>query len=207
MSLGPGYWGVAQNFQRSNSRKCPPPKRINDNILVISKSPRRRHTNSGEGVKMDYRAELARSSLNRKPSQETLMSLLHLDPAPMDNASIYEKELPDLPEEDLESSRSSLRSRNTSSSSTTLGLSGTANGPLYYCTFFVRSCRTPVQLTVFGADANTGGNPTRINSNPHTTLLFLYFWLLRRPACCQHLGLPARLPLRPVLRTVSPHGP
>ncbi|KAK8099053.1 uncharacterized protein PG998_012294 [Apiospora kogelbergensis] len=83
---------------------------------------------------MDYRAELARSSLNRKPSQETLMSLLHLDPAPMDNASIYEKELPDLPEEDLESSRSSLRSRNTSSSSTTLGLSGTANGPLYYLT-------------------------------------------------------------------------
>ncbi|KAK6857117.1 hypothetical protein PG990_011046 [Apiospora arundinis] len=84
---------------------------------------------------MDYRAELNRSSLNRKPSQETLMSLLQLDPAPMDTASLYEKELPDLPEESMQSSTSTLRSRSTAaSSSSTIGLSGTANGPLYYLT-------------------------------------------------------------------------
>lgn len=82
---------------------------------------------------MDYRAELNRSSLNRKPSQETLMSLLQLDPAPMDTASLYEKELPDLPEESMQSSTSTIRSRSTAaSSSSTIGLSGTANGPLYY---------------------------------------------------------------------------
>lgn len=73
--------------------------------------------------------------LRQKSSQETLMSLLQLDPSPMDNASIYEKELPALPEEDMESSRSTIRSHTHSSShsSSSLGLSGTAHGPLYYC--------------------------------------------------------------------------
>ncbi|KAK8037401.1 hypothetical protein PG991_000747 [Apiospora marii] len=74
--------------------------------------------------------------LRQKSSQETLMSLLQLDPSPMDNASIYEKELPALPEENMESSRSTIRSHTHSSShsSSSLGLSGTAHGPLYYLT-------------------------------------------------------------------------
>ncbi|KAI5924554.1 hypothetical protein F4810DRAFT_664175 [Camillea tinctor] len=61
--------------------------------------------------------------LNPMASQETLISLLHLDPTPMDNASIYEKELPPLPNE-----------KPTSSSTASLGLSGSRRGPIYYLT-------------------------------------------------------------------------
>ncbi|KAI0599510.1 hypothetical protein F4775DRAFT_113281 [Biscogniauxia sp. FL1348] len=62
--------------------------------------------------------------LNPMASQETLISLLHLDPTPMDNASIYEKDLPPLPDEE----------KTTSSTTASLGLSGSRRGPIYYLT-------------------------------------------------------------------------
>lgn len=73
--------------------------------------------------------------LNRKASQETIISLLHLDPTPMDSASIYEKELPPVPEADVEDSVASLKSQDTfasTHSTASLGLSGTMRGPIYY---------------------------------------------------------------------------
>ncbi|KAI8959384.1 DUF1691-domain-containing protein [Daldinia sp. FL1419] len=71
-------------------------------------------------------------TLNPKASQETLMSLLQLDPSPIDNASLYEKDLPPLPEEALESSGYSTKRTPTGSTSTTLGLSGSGRGPIFY---------------------------------------------------------------------------
>lgn len=70
-------------------------------------------------------------SLRSTPSQETLISLLHLDPTP-----ITDKELPPLPEESEyggESVTSSVELGHARTSS--LGLSGSAaNGSIYYCT-------------------------------------------------------------------------
>ncbi|KAI4866490.1 DUF1691-domain-containing protein [Hypoxylon rubiginosum] len=66
-------------------------------------------------------------ALHQKASEETLISLLQLDPAPMDNASIYDKELPPLPEEASQSSNHSINA-----STSTLGLSGSGHGPIYY---------------------------------------------------------------------------
>lgn len=68
-------------------------------------------------------------ALHQKASEETLISLLQLDPAPMDNASIYDKELPPLPEEASQSSNHSINA-----STSTLGLSGSGHGPIYYRT-------------------------------------------------------------------------
>jgi hypothetical protein len=54
----------------------------------------------------------------------------------MDSASIYEKELPPLPEADMEDSTASLKSRDmsasTHASTSSLGLSGSKHGPIYY---------------------------------------------------------------------------
>ncbi|KAI1859304.1 uncharacterized protein JN550_012113 [Neoarthrinium moseri] len=67
--------------------------------------------------------------LNHKASQETLISLLQLDPSPIDSPST-DKELPPLPEEEVEASTDTLRSHPTSSTSHTpaspsaIGLSG-----------------------------------------------------------------------------------
>ncbi|KAI2470672.1 DUF1691-domain-containing protein [Annulohypoxylon bovei var. microspora] len=69
--------------------------------------------------------------LNPRASQETLISLLHLDPSPIDNGSAYDKELPPLPEEASQYSNSSLKSSPPASTST-LGLSGSGRGPIYY---------------------------------------------------------------------------
>ncbi|KAI0894231.1 DUF1691-domain-containing protein [Annulohypoxylon nitens] len=69
-------------------------------------------------------------AINPWASQETLISLLHLDPTPIDNASVYDKELPPLPEEASHSDPSSKSSPPGSTS--TLGLSGSGRGPIYY---------------------------------------------------------------------------
>ncbi|KAI1372490.1 DUF1691-domain-containing protein [Hypoxylon crocopeplum] len=69
--------------------------------------------------------------LNPKASEETLISLLQLDPTPIDNASVYDKELPPLPEEASQSSDRSINPPSTASTST-LGLSGSGYGPIYY---------------------------------------------------------------------------
>ncbi|KAI0111230.1 hypothetical protein GGR51DRAFT_70811 [Nemania sp. FL0031] len=69
-------------------------------------------------------------SLNRKDSLESLVSMVHLDPAPIDS---YEKELPPLPEDSMESSTATITSP-TQTSTSSLGLSGSGRGPIFYLT-------------------------------------------------------------------------
>ncbi|ORY67518.1 uncharacterized protein BCR38DRAFT_427315 [Pseudomassariella vexata] len=73
-------------------------------------------------------------TLSHKASQETFISLMQLDPSPMESP-YTEKDLPPLPE-DLDSSTERLKSQDTSpnSSSYLLGLSGSGRGPVYYLT-------------------------------------------------------------------------
>ncbi|OLN94090.1 hypothetical protein CCHL11_08856 [Colletotrichum chlorophyti] len=69
-------------------------------------------------------------SLHSKASEETLMSLLQLDPSPIETTPTdTEKDLPFLPEEDLENSTSSLKS-----TSSAPGLSGSGHGAVFYLT-------------------------------------------------------------------------
>lgn len=81
---------------------------------------------------MDYRSL---RSLRSTPSQETLVSLLQLEPTP-----ITDKELPPLPEESehhVDGSESMASSADLGHARTTssLGLSGSAaNGSIYYRT-------------------------------------------------------------------------
>ncbi|KAI2615326.1 DUF1691-domain-containing protein [Hypoxylon sp. NC1633] len=71
--------------------------------------------------------------LNSKASEETLVSLFQLDPSPIDNnAAIYDKELPPLPEETPESSNGDSTKTTTTASTSTLGLSGSGHGPIFY---------------------------------------------------------------------------
>lgn len=67
-------------------------------------------------------------SLRRTASQETLMSLLQLDPTPIPDT---EKDLPPLPEESSEKPRSI---RPGHARTTSLGLSGSGQGSIYYLT-------------------------------------------------------------------------
>ncbi|KAL8383672.1 hypothetical protein RB595_010734 [Gaeumannomyces hyphopodioides] len=70
-------------------------------------------------------------SLRRRASQDTIFSMLELEPSPMD----AENDPPELPEKD-DASAASTRSRGVSTGSTTasLGLSGTGHGPVWYLT-------------------------------------------------------------------------
>ncbi|KAI0130462.1 hypothetical protein BJ170DRAFT_731926 [Xylariales sp. AK1849] len=111
--------------------------------------------------------------LNHTASQETLVSLLQLDPTPMDTASLYEKELPPLPEEDrdIESSTATLRSQPTSSSTnsgSTLGLSGSGGGSVYYLTRIQRY--SSYTFTFFAGlhITNTSLLPLLYNSVPYS---------------------------------------
>ncbi|KAK8074172.1 hypothetical protein PG994_005071 [Apiospora phragmitis] len=122
---------------------------------------------------MDFDPWSDNRSLRPKASQETLMSLLQLDPSPMETASLYEKELPPLPEEDLESSRSTIRSRGTANSSTSIGLSGTAHGPLYYLTRIQRYSSYTFALFAGLHVANTSVFPLVYRSVPYSEPLLL----------------------------------
>lgn len=84
-------------------------------------------------------------SLRSKASVQSFMSLLQLDPQPMGEASLYnyEKDLPPLPEESPVSFPGAFRSHKSSSSSSSLGLSGSSSrGPIYYCAFLLSSSHT-----------------------------------------------------------------
>ncbi|KAK0725797.1 hypothetical protein B0H67DRAFT_532198 [Lasiosphaeris hirsuta] len=76
-------------------------------------------------------------SLRSKASQETLISLVQLDPSPIESPELgpdTEKDLPPLPEEQessLSSSTPSLKSRSTANN---LGLGGSGHGAIYYLT-------------------------------------------------------------------------
>lgn len=132
-------------------------------------------------------------SLHTKASEETLISLLQLDPAPIDNASVYDKELPPLPEEALESSNPSIRSSPRATTSS-LGLSGSGYGPIYYCMFCFGPMRCHLLLTTVVSIANPA-------------LLILHICLLRRPSPDQYFRLPPHIPIRSLLRTLFAHGP
>ena len=73
-----------------------------------------------------------RRSLRYYGSQETLASMLHIEPSPIDS----EDDDQTLLEEDLAGSSSTATSSslNKSSTSSTLGLSGSGHGAIYYCT-------------------------------------------------------------------------
>ncbi|GJC83040.1 hypothetical protein ColLi_05878 [Colletotrichum liriopes] len=67
-------------------------------------------------------------SLQSKPSEETLISLLQLDPSPIETPPAdIEKDLPPLPEDALENSAGSLKS-----TSSAPGLSGSGHNTIFY---------------------------------------------------------------------------
>ncbi|KAL0937840.1 N2,N2-dimethylguanosine tRNA methyltransferase [Colletotrichum truncatum] len=69
-------------------------------------------------------------SLRSKASEETLISLLQLDPSPIETPPAdTDKDLPPLPEDTLESSTASLKS-----TSSAPGLSGSGHGLIFYLT-------------------------------------------------------------------------
>ena len=72
---------------------------------------------------MDYH------SLKHQDSEETLVSLLQLDPSPMDS----EQELPGMLDESSSSTRKAYGS-NSNNTYSSLGLSGSGHGAIYYCT-------------------------------------------------------------------------
>ena len=73
-----------------------------------------------------------RRSLRYYGSQETLASMLHIEPSPIDS----EDDDQTLLEEDLAGSSSTATSSslNKSNTSSSLGLSGSGHGAIYYCT-------------------------------------------------------------------------
>ena len=79
--------------------------------------------------------EMDNGSLRSKASQETFISLLNLEPAPMETPPPdVDKDLPPVPEEGSATSGSkSLTDSTTSKSTSSLGLSGSGHGAIYYC--------------------------------------------------------------------------
>ena len=84
-------------------------------------------------------------SLRSRASQATLVSLLELDPAPIESLDT-DKDLPPLPDEAREHAGNNNNSNNksgsaspstpsfkTSSTASSIGLSGSSHGPVYYC--------------------------------------------------------------------------
>lgn len=124
-------------MQLPDSQHCPKKKKKNSKNGTQRKETRPCRS-------LSFNTMERHRSLRSVPSQETLVSmvsnysavsLLEIDPTPMDSPSYspYDKDLPPLPEESLSDSTHSLRSNPTFSSATTttsLGLSG--HGPIYY---------------------------------------------------------------------------
>jgi len=140
-------------------------------------------------------------SLRSVPSQETLVStvsnysavsLLEIDPTPMDSPSYspYNKDLPPVPEENLSDSTHSLRSNPTFSSATTttsLGLSG--HGPIYYRALSLSlslSLSSPRPL--LGPQANYPSNQTVMRIQRYSSYAFSLFGSL-------HLATTSIIPL------------
>lgn len=74
-------------------------------------------------------------SINRRSSQETLISLMQLDPAPIETppAADVDKELPDLPLSDsaMEDSTSTIKPPSTTSAPGLSGSAGAGRGSVY----------------------------------------------------------------------------
>ncbi|KAL2023004.1 hypothetical protein VTK56DRAFT_4219 [Thermocarpiscus australiensis] len=70
-------------------------------------------------------------SLHPTASKDTLVSLLQLDPAPIDSPNT-DKDLPPLPDQSDGASSDSTPSLKSSSTTSSIGLSGSGHGPIYY---------------------------------------------------------------------------
>jgi hypothetical protein len=90
-------------------------------------------------------------SLRSKASQATLVSLLELDPTPMDSPDT-DKDLPPLPDQADGAPSDSTSSLKPASTSTSLGLSGSGHGAIYYRAYLPPPTSAPVlenpQLTM-----------------------------------------------------------
>ncbi|KXJ89400.1 hypothetical protein Micbo1qcDRAFT_235221 [Microdochium bolleyi] len=108
----------------------------------------------------------------RRDSMDTLVSLLQLDPKPMEPDN--EEDLSTVSEDPLESSTSTLKSHATNSTfkshgtSSSLGLSGSGKGPIYYLTRIQRY--SSYTFTVFAGLhlANTSIIPLIYKSVPYS---------------------------------------
>lgn len=135
------------------------------------------------------------------------ISLLHLDPQPIgDNASIYEKDLPPLPEEESQSSSRIIRPQ--LGHSTSLGLSGGGRGPIFYCKCVcacVRVCAScslqPIALQLLLTELFLS-----FHSIPNPTLLILHIYSICWSSCCKYLLISSHIPIRSLLRTFSSYG-
>lgn len=146
-------------------------------------------------------------SLRATASQETLISLLQLEPQPMPDT---DKDLPPLPEESSDGTRTeadtekettrSIGSRDGPGHARTssLGLSGSGNGSIYYREFFslssVRTTKVTTNVAIYPSDANT-------------TVLDLRPVHIHRPAHREHVHNTPRHPLRARLRGLPPARP
>ncbi|KAI1778753.1 DUF1691-domain-containing protein [Hypoxylon cercidicola] len=132
-------------------------------------------------------------ALRERASEETLISLLQLDPAPID-ASLYNKELPPLPEEAVHSSNHSI-----SASTSTLGLSGSGHGPIYYLSRIQRY--SSYTFTFFAGIhlANTSIFPLVYQSVPYSEP----FLLMARELYQTHLTEPLLVALPIVAHVAS----
>ncbi|KAI1259019.1 hypothetical protein F5Y18DRAFT_411329 [Xylariaceae sp. FL1019] len=103
--------------------------------------------------------------LQHKESQDTLISLMQLDPSPIDSPS-QETDLPPLPEHSVTSN--SIPSAVTPSTTSSIGLSGTGRGPIYYLTRIQRY--SSYTFTAFAALhlANTSLIPLVYKSVPYS---------------------------------------
>lgn len=73
--------------------------------------------------------------MERHDSQKTMISLLELDPSPIESPQPDDKHADNLitPEDNLDGSESTLKASTTSTASAP-GLSGSGHGSIYYCT-------------------------------------------------------------------------
>ena len=85
------------------------------------------------GVELELGTEMdpGTSSLSPKASQETFISLLQLEPEPIHTPPATDKDLPPLPEDAAGEDQRPAAVKSTSTSS--LGLSGSGHGAIYYC--------------------------------------------------------------------------
>jgi len=76
-------------------------------------------------------------SIRSKASQDTLFSLLELDPSPIESPTLKgsDKDLPPLPEEAEDAATTTRKPPATNTSGVGLGHHG--HGAIYYCTFFL----------------------------------------------------------------------
>jgi len=144
-------------------------------------------------------------SLHSKASQDTLASLaslVQLDPLPIESPSRSntEKDLPPLPEAGNEDSGSDSKSRSptrTTTGTSSIGLSGTGHGSIYYRTSPVQNKNLQYPCT----------NPPPTQSNPHPALLLLRLLPLRLPPPRNNLAHPPRRAVRPLVRVLPPPRP